>query len=280
VASFTTSLLATRAVADWTAPLLATRARRTMSERPERARVELVTRFGTGASALRPFDGAARPERGRRRGAAGSSLGELLLSEGLLSEEQLAEALSEQKQTSPKEPLGEILLRRGLVAGSSLVRLLARQCELKLEVEGGFGSGLRRAIELRHEAERTPAAAPFSTPTAAKSGLSSLALAAAAGQAADDQAPVVSAGGRRLGELLVQRRLLSGVELEQALCDQEDSGRLLGEILVERGFVSAVTLMNVLGEQADGDLDHEGGFGSGLRDAVETHFLRQRQRAG
>jgi len=145
-------------VADWTFPK-ATRPRRTTNERPERARVELVAQFGAGSSALRPFGGAARAVK-RRAATAGSSLGELLLSEEWLSEEELGEALREQKGTRPKEPLGEILLRRGLVPGPALVRLLARQSELKLEVEGGFGSGLRHAIELRHRAERTQAAAP------------------------------------------------------------------------------------------------------------------------
>jgi len=216
----------------------------------------------------------------RHRRAAGSSLGELLLSEELLSEEELAQALREQKRTRPKEPLGEILLRRGLVAGPSLVRLLAQQCELKLEVEGGFGGGLRQAIELHHQAERTQPAAQSPRLTGAKTGLSSTGRAAAARQAGDDEPSIVSPGGRRLGELLVHRRLLSGVELEQALSDQEDSGRLLGEILVDRGFVSAVTLINILAEKTHGDLDRLDGFGSGLRQAVETHFLRQREQTG
>lgn len=145
-------------MAGWNIPM-ATRPRRTESESPEPARVELVARFGAGSSALRPFDGPARA--GKRQAAtAGSSLGQLLLSEELLSEEELGQALKEQKGTRPKEPLGEILLRRGLVSGPALVRLLARQSELKLEVEGGFGSGLRRGIELRHRAERAQTVAP------------------------------------------------------------------------------------------------------------------------
>ena len=144
-------------MAVWNIPV-ATRPRRT-SEAPEPARIELVARFGAGSSALRPFGGAAKAGK-RQAAAAGSSLGQLLLSEELLSEEELGQALREQKRTRPKEPLGEILLRRGLVTGPALVRLLARQAELKLEVEGGFGSGLRHAIELRHRAERAQTAAP------------------------------------------------------------------------------------------------------------------------
>lgn len=144
-------------MAGWNIPV-ATRPRRT-SEPAGPARIELVARFGAGSSALRPFGGGARA--GMRQAATtGSSLGQLLLSEELLSEEELGQALREQKRTRPKEPLGEILLRCGLVPGPALVRLLARQAELQLEVEGGFGSGLRHAIELRHRAERTQAAAP------------------------------------------------------------------------------------------------------------------------
>lgn len=264
-------------MAGWTMAV-PTRARQRVSERPEAARVELVTNFGTGASALRPFDGASRVKQRRRRGAPGASLGELLVSEGLLTDENLTEALREQKRTRPKERLGEILLRQGLVAGPSLVRLLAWQCELTLDLEDGFGSGLRNAIESRHQAERTTLAAPSRKLTGAKRGLGRAARGARA--AADYETSFASARGRRLGELLVQRRLLTGVELEQALCDQEDSGRLLGEILVERGCVSVVTLMNMLAEQTNGELERIDGFGSGLRDAVETQFLLRREQIG
>lgn len=54
---------------------------------------------------------------------------------------------------------------------------------------------------------------------------------------------------RPLGELLVQRGVLSAAELDRALAEQRRSGRLLGHVLVRRGYVNAASLMAVLAEQ-------------------------------
>lgn len=52
-----------------------------------------------------------------------------------------------------------------------------------------------------------------------------------------------------LGELLVERRLLSQRQLELALLEQERSGNRLGEVLVSMGFVSEPSLARMLLEQ-------------------------------
>ncbi len=52
-----------------------------------------------------------------------------------------------------------------------------------------------------------------------------------------------------LGELVVQRGLLSEDELEVALAEHFASGRRLGEILVERGHIDAGELTQMLDEQ-------------------------------
>ena len=52
-------------------------------------------------------------------------LGRLLVEEGLISEEQLAEALSEQQES--RELLGQILVERGAVATADLAAALAEQ---------------------------------------------------------------------------------------------------------------------------------------------------------
>ena len=69
---------------------------------------------------------------------------------------------------------------------------------------------------------------------------------------------------RPLGELLVERRLVTEEELEHALVVQKETGRLLGPILVERGYVSGPALAIALAEQYGVELATERGFGTGL----------------
>ena len=103
---------------------------------------------------------------------------------------------------------------------------------------------------------------------------------------------------RPLGQLLVQRGLLTPEELEAALDEQERTGGLLGEILMRNGLLSRLALASSLHEQslAEGsqsglpsglqsaldaeprqreagsdEPEMEGGFGSGLRDALARH---------
>src|SRR5919197_551266 len=90
------------------------------------------------ASSLTALDEAATAVRNPARAASprGARLGELLVSAGLLTFTQLQLLLQEQTRTGQR--LGEIILEE--------------QCQLELEEEGGFGSGLRAAIESRHRA--------------------------------------------------------------------------------------------------------------------------------
>ena len=80
---------------------------------------------------------------------------------------------------------------------------------------------------------------------------------------------------RPLGELLVDKGLVSKDELEVALAEQSESGRLLGAILVERGFVSGPALAVALAEQYGVELEAERGFGTGLWAEID-----RRHRAG
>jgi hypothetical protein len=197
----------------------------------EVADLGLLTRFGNGVSALSPFEGT-RERRGQtRRDTDGARLGELLVSEGVLSAEELADALATQQETRPRKPLGELLLSSGIVSPQLLVRLLAQQCQLQLEEEKGFGSGLRAAIERRH-IERTRPDEPV-----------------AAAPAAPPAPAPAPAGPRLLGELLVAQELLTEQQLQWALKEQARSGRLLGEVVVQHGLVSMVALVNALVEQ-------------------------------
>jgi hypothetical protein len=80
---------------------------------------------------------------------------------------------------------------------------------------------------------------------------------------------------RPLGELLVEKGLVTSDELEAALEEQAESGRLLGAILVERGFVSGPALAVALAEQYGVELATERGFGTGLWAEID-----RRHRAG
>jgi type IV pilus assembly protein PilB len=60
-----------------------------------------------------------------------------------------------------------------------------------------------------------------------------------------------SAAKRRLGDIFVERGLISDEQLQEALAVQRDTGGRLGEILVELGFVTRVALAGVITEQWD-----------------------------
>ena len=67
-----------------------------------------------------------------------------------------------------------------------------------------------------------------------------------------------------LGELLVERGLLTPDQLDDALDEQARTGERLGAILVARKAVAGAVLTAVLAEQAGVELETQGGFGSGL----------------
>ena len=81
---------------------------------------------------------------------------------------------------------------------------------------------------------------------------------------------------RPLGELLVEKNLLTEDELELALTEQAESGRLLGAILVERGYVSGPALAIALAEQYGVELHTERGFGTGLWAEIDRRHRQGR----
>jgi hypothetical protein len=66
--------------------------------------------------------------------------------------------------------------------------------------------------------------------------------------------PDVRLAWRPLGEILVERGLITELQLEQALRDQKLEGGRLGEILFAQGRVSAIDLRDALAEQHGLDL--------------------------
>jgi hypothetical protein len=221
---------------------------------------DVLGRPPRATAALQPFDEITAHAEPRRRGGrqAKGRLGQLLVGRGILAPAELKQALAEQKRSGRR--LGEVLLELGFVSGPVLVNVLAEQCELTLELEGGFGFGLRKAIVDRHGGSRTPADNSASAEAAAWV----------------PAAPAPQPTRRRLGEMLMIEGLLTPEELDAALQEQDDSGRPLGEIILRRGLISAPTLVNALAQQI-GQLELESGYGSGLRNAIVTHDL---ERAG
>ena len=67
-------------------------------------------------------------------------LGRILIAAGLLTEQQLAQALEEQSRTGSR--LGEIIVQRGFISGPALANALAEQHGGVLKTEYGFATGL------------------------------------------------------------------------------------------------------------------------------------------
>src|SRR5579864_702290 len=82
---------------------------------------------------------------------------------------------------------------------------------------------------------------------------------------------------RPLGQLFVERGLITQDELEEALVEQEETRKRLGAILVSRGLVSGPELTSVLVDQLGMELTKESGFGSGLWDEIRRRHTRTRQ---
>ena len=80
-------------------------------------------------------------------------LGLLLIEMGLISEEQLVQALEAQERTG--ELLGEVLIGRGFVTRLAIQDALATQRGVLLTPDPGFGGGLRGEL-IRRESRREP----------------------------------------------------------------------------------------------------------------------------
>jgi MSHA biogenesis protein MshE len=83
----------------------------------------------------------------------------------------------------------------------------------------------------------------------------------------------------RIGDLLVQERVISESQLEQALSEQKVSGRKLGRVLVDLGYVTEAQILELLSKQLDipnVDLRHFRFDPELARLLPETHARRYR----
>jgi hypothetical protein len=162
-------------------------------------------------------------------------LGDLLVDQQLLTEDELEQALSEQARTG--RLLGQIIVNNGYLSAFSLARVLSEQ----------------HGVELRAAASREPEAPKQALSLADPPELGS---------------PEARADSlwRPLGKLLVERGFLTETQLADALAEQRDGNGRLGEILVARGLLSGPELARALAEQHGVKLENESELG------VETHF--------
>ena len=79
---------------------------------------------------------------------------------------------------------------------------------------------------------------------------------------------------RLLGEMFVEKGLLTEAELEDVLVEQARTGRRIGQIVVARGLISGPALTTVLTEQLGVELETEHGFGSGLWSQIARRHER------
>lgn len=79
---------------------------------------------------------------------------------------------------------------------------------------------------------------------------------------------------QRIGELFVQKALITGAELEQALAVQAAAGRPLGEVLVRQGLISSPEMTEVIMEQVGRKVAKEEEFGSALWSEIRRRISR------
>ena len=79
-------------------------------------------------------------------------LGAILLKQEQVTRLDLALAISAQIESGKR--LGQILLDLRAVSGAVLDRALAVQSGVEPELEGGFGTGLRAALDRQHQVRR------------------------------------------------------------------------------------------------------------------------------
>jgi hypothetical protein len=79
-----------------------------------------------------------------------------------------------------------------------------------------------------------------------------------------------------LGTILMQQGELTRVDLALALAKQIETGKRLGQILLDLRSVSGGVLDRALATQSGVETELEGGFGTGLRAELDRHHRLRR----
>jgi chromosome segregation ATPase len=150
-------------------------------------------------------------------------IGAIFVEKGLITDEQLTEALEQQRETG--ERVGEILVSRFGVSRLALASALAEQWAEYERPGSDESHGAETTTTDERDLEAVSAEWPSGNP------------------------PEPSAPRRPIGEIFRERGLLTDEQLDEALAAQAESGQRLGEILVERGIVSRLELASALADQ-------------------------------
>jgi hypothetical protein len=132
--------------------------------------------------------------------------------------------------------LGNLLVERGVISPKQLDAALALQRQ-----QGGMlgeiltSRGWVTPLSIAAAVAKQKAEAAAATPV--------------------DETPARGANWKPLGTLLVEKRMISDVQLKQALALQNEEGGFLGEILVDRGWLTAADLVLALAAQLGLDFD-------------------------
>jgi hypothetical protein len=184
-------------------------------------------------------------------------LGQVLVEENLITEDELEQALREQAKSG--RLLGQIIVANGYLSAFTLARILSEQ------------HGVRLSVAAAAEAEVEAAAERDDPP---------LVLADPPELGADRP-------WRPLGKVLLDQGVLTEDQLDEALNRQEESRGRLGEILVSGGLVSGAQLAGALAEQHGVGLESEPEIeaavvpvsaGEPVYKVLEVHFEPGRER--
>ncbi|MEP6892245.1 MAG: hypothetical protein ABI927_00570 [Gaiellaceae bacterium] len=150
-------------------------------------------------------------------------IGALFVEKGLITQEQLDVALDEQQRKGNR--LGEVLVERFGVSRLDLASALAEQWA---------------EYERQGTSEQQEAHAEVRDLVAVSDEWS---------DSAPDEGESEATPKRPIGEIFLERGMVSASDLEVALGEQRESGRRLGEILVGQGNLSRLDLASALADQ-------------------------------
>ena len=196
-------------------------------------------------------------------------LGALAVERGVITDEQLAEAVAEQQRTGGL--LGRIFVKRGLMSDDALAQLLAEQMGLayveSLQSEpfdDALASHLLRldavqfnAVPYRRDGDTVVVAVadPRRMGDIESIMQTPVAFVAAPEKAVQQRIDVMYADDKgRLGETLLMNKKLKREQLRKALAEQAKLGRVkpLGEILIDLGYVTQTDVDEALNKQRSG----------------------------
>ena len=191
-----------------------------------------------------------RPAQAQKRPARTMRLGEFLVRDGLISQQQLESVLADQKEMplQKRKPIGQLLVDRGMINEEQLYRALAGQYELPFVDLGHLPVNPRAVAEFEPEFLRKHRVLPFDIE------VDTLLVATADPTALDVQDLLRFRTNRRVAEVLVTpSQLAEALDRHTTSPEQEDVESILEEM--DRFSASAPGV--AVTPTSDDELEHE-----------------------